>query len=91
MRPIEIQTAHLSPATDRVAAVERLQPAARVGEGQKEVEVKLTSLLNAIPPPLDAERVKQIRQAITTGIYSIEPAKITDAMIAAAVTLRKSQ
>ncbi len=91
MRPIEIQTAHLARATNRVAATERLQPAAKVGEGEKEVEVKLTNLLNANPPPLDAERVKQIRQAIANGSYSIEPAKIADAMIAAAVTLRKSQ
>ena len=68
-------------ATDRVAATERLLPAAKVGEGEKEVEVKLTNLLNANPPPIDAERVKQIRQAIENGTYSIEPAKIADAMI----------
>lgn len=42
-------------------------------------------------PPVDAERVKQIRQAIEEGRYPIVPAKVADAMIAAGLLLRSGK
>lgn len=39
-------------------------------------------------PPVDAERVAQIRKAIENGSYPVVPAKIADAMIAAGLLLR---
>ncbi len=42
-------------------------------------------------PPVDAERVKQIRQAIEDGHYPIVPAKVADAMIAAGMLLRSGK
>lgn len=37
----------------------------------------------ALKPPVDAERVAQIRRALEDGRYPIVPAKIADRMIAA--------
>jgi negative regulator of flagellin synthesis FlgM len=42
-------------------------------------------------PPVDAERVKQIRQAIEDGTYPIVPARVADAMIAAGLLLRSGK
>ncbi len=42
-------------------------------------------------PPVDAERVQQIRQAIEDGRYPIVPAKVADAMIAAGLLLRSGK
>lgn len=39
-------------------------------------------------PPVDADRVSEIRQAVEEGRYPIVPAKIADAMIAAGFMLR---
>ena len=43
------------------------------------------------PPPVDAERVQQIRKAIEDGTYPIVPAKVADAMIAAGLLLRSGK
>jgi negative regulator of flagellin synthesis FlgM len=42
-------------------------------------------------PPVDAERVQQIRKAIEQGTYPIVPAKVADAMIAAGLLLRSGK
>jgi negative regulator of flagellin synthesis FlgM len=42
-------------------------------------------------PPVDAERVQQIRKAIEEGTYPIVPAKVADAMIAAGLLLRSGK
>ena len=42
-------------------------------------------------PPIDAERVSQIRKAIEQGTYPLLPAKVADAMIAAGVLLRSGK
>lgn len=39
-------------------------------------------------PPVDAERVAQIRKAIEQGTYPLVPAKVADAMIAAGELLK---
>jgi negative regulator of flagellin synthesis FlgM len=39
-------------------------------------------------PPVDLERVTQIRKAVENGTYPIIPAKVADAMIAAGIMLR---
>lgn len=39
-------------------------------------------------PPVDSERVAEIRKAIEQGTYPIVPAKVADAMIAAGLLLR---
>lgn len=42
-------------------------------------------------PPVDAERVTEIRRAIERGTYPIVPARVADAMIAAGLLLRHGQ
>ena len=91
MRPVEIQPTRPVRTTDRVAATDRPQAAPKAGEGEKDVEVARTDLLSAKEPPVDAERVEQIRQAIADGTYPLVPARIADAMIAAGIMLRSSQ
>lgn len=70
------QTAARTPvATPRPAA-----PAAGIS-----VEVSAPAADTA--PPVDAERVQQIRSALKDGSYPLVPAKIADAIIAAQVSL----
>jgi len=45
------------------------------------------ALATGDPPPVDAERVQEIRNALRDGSYPLVPAKIADAMIAAQVSL----
>lgn len=42
-------------------------------------------------PPVDAERVAEIRKAIEQGTYPIVPARVADAMIAAGLLLRSGK
>lgn len=46
-----------------------------------------TAAAEAVAPPVDAERVQQIRAALRDGSYPLVPTKIVDAMIAAQVSL----
>lgn len=39
-------------------------------------------------PPINAERVAEIRKAVENGTYPVLPAKVADAMIAAGMILR---
>ena len=51
------------------------------------LEVSATASADVASPPVDAERVRQIRQALQDGSYPLVPTKIADAMIAAQVSL----
>lgn len=44
-----------------------------------------------IAPPVDSERVTQIRTALREGTYPLVPAKVADAMIAASYILLDGQ
>lgn len=51
--------------------------------------VPVSSMASAgVEPPVDHDRVAQIRRAIETGRYPVVPTKIADAMIAAGFLLR---
>jgi len=50
-----------------------------------------TENLDAGQPPIDIERISEIRKAVETGTYPIIPAKIADAMIAAGHILRSAK
>lgn len=54
---------------------------------QQGVSVELGSAVDSSQPPVDAERVAQIREALKDGSYPILPAKVADAMIAARMML----
>ncbi|HEU4968697.1 flagellar biosynthesis anti-sigma factor FlgM [Sphingomonas sp.] len=48
-----------------------------------ETSARETAKALAAKPPVDAERVQQIRRALEEGRYPLVPAKIADRMIAA--------
>jgi negative regulator of flagellin synthesis FlgM len=47
--------------------------------------------VDAAEPPLDAQRVDDIRRAIADGSYRIEPDKIADALLAGGASLRRQK
>lgn len=51
------------------------------------ISVEVSAAVNIAAPPVDAERVEQIRAALRDGTYPLVPTKIADAMIAAQVSL----
>lgn len=89
------QLAGISP-TRALSESDRGQTAARVPAAAArpaappgisiEVSAPAANAANAAPP-IDAERVKQIRAAVQDGSYPLLPAKIADAIIAAQVSL----
>ena len=50
--------------------------------------VERSTALDPGQPPIDAERVAQIRRAIERDEYPIVPAQVADAIIAAGILLR---
>jgi negative regulator of flagellin synthesis FlgM len=84
----------VSPAR-AVAAGERAQiearapvaaPASSAGAASG-VSLEVSAPVAAAAPPVDAERVQQIKAALADGSYPLVPTKIADAMIAAQVSL----
>jgi negative regulator of flagellin synthesis FlgM len=53
--------------------------------------VVLGDTLNAGPPPVDGDRVAQIRKAIEDGTYPILPMTIADTIIAGGLILRTAK
>jgi len=51
------------------------------------ISLEVGATAAAATPPVDAERVAQIRDALREGTYPLVPTKIADAMIAAQVSL----
>ena len=73
--------------TTPVAQAPTIRPV-ETGSGRID-DLAVTSVASAgAEPPVDHERVAQIRKAIEQGRYPIVPTKIADAMIAAGYLLR---
>lgn len=51
------------------------------------ISLEVSAAADAGAPPVDAERVNQIKAALRDGSYPLVPTKIVDAMIAAQVSL----
>ena len=71
------------------AAFDGVQPVAgqqRTAPAAPGVSVEIGETADAASPPVDAERVQQIRAALRDGSYPLVPTKIVDAMIAAQVS-----
>jgi negative regulator of flagellin synthesis FlgM len=51
------------------------------------ISLEVSAASDAATPPVDAERVSQIKAALRDGSYPLVPTKIVDAMIAAQVSL----
>lgn len=50
------------------------------------ISLEVSAAADSAAPPVDAERVAQIREALRDGSYPLVPTKIVDAMIAAQVS-----
>lgn len=51
------------------------------------IALEVSAAAESANPPVDAERVSQIKAALRDGSYPLVPTKIVDAMIAAQVSL----
>lgn len=89
MQPIDFQPLRLVAATDRVASNPGARPESAAAKPGAEVEVSLSSLLGTKAPPIDHERIVELRTAIENGTYRLAPGRIADAMIET-FQLRKS-
>ncbi|MDP5102916.1 MAG: flagellar biosynthesis anti-sigma factor FlgM [Erythrobacter sp.] len=74
------------PQVDTRAPAVAARPAAAAG-----ISVEVSAPAADTAPPVDAERVQQIRSALQNGTYPLVPAKIADAIIAAQVSLSLPQ
>lgn len=97
MLPIELGPARPIGAIDNKLA--RKPGGEDIGQAQSRPPLQRTpgqpvvksAALDPGPEPVDAERVKIIRDAVENGTYPIVPARIADAMIAAGFLLRSGQ
>ena len=71
----------------QIEARPRPATAAPAGAAPSGVSLEVSTAAEAASPPLDAERVSQIKAALRDGSYPLVPTKIVDAMIAAQVSL----
>lgn len=82
----------LNPLSRNERAAEDARPASELANRAEQssppgVSVEFGRSTEAIKPPVDSERVAQIREALRDGSYPILPIKIADAMIAAQISL----
>ena len=68
----------------RGASAARNSDAAATGKPGVALEVNAASTLST--PPVNKERIDQIRKALEDGSYPLVPAQIADAMIAARIS-----
>lgn len=95
MSSVELSKLSAVGASRAVAAGERAQieartrPAASAGAGAAAsgVSLEVSAPVETVVPPVDAERVQAIKNALRDGSYPLVPTKIADAMIAAQVSL----
>ena len=73
-------------AGERAKSETRTRPAAPTSTATG-VSLEVNTPVDAAAPPVDAERVKQIKAALADGSYPLIPTRIADAMIASQVSL----
>ena len=61
-------------------------PSPRAGTTAGGISLEVSAAADGTTPPVDAERVAQIREALRDGSYPLVPTQIVDAMIAAQVS-----
>lgn len=81
IRPVFTGATRLNPAGGAASAPQKPVPGSAGG-------LALSDALDPGAPPVDAERVAEIRKAIEQGTYPLVPHRIADAMIAAGFMLR---
>lgn len=87
VRPIGAVDARLARAADsRTGTSPRAEASA-----SPVVQSEALAALDPGQPPVDAERVAQVRKAVESGNYPLVPATVADAIIAAGVILRSGK
>ncbi len=81
VKPATVQGNRVDPR--ETAKVAPLQPVRASQPAVVETSARETARALAARPPVDAERVQQIKKALEDGRYPIVPARIADRMIAA--------
>jgi negative regulator of flagellin synthesis FlgM len=81
-----IAPARAALTSDRAQIETRAGAASRPAAAAGGVRVEIGGAVDAASPPVDAERVAEIRAALQDGSYPLVPTKIADAMIAAQVS-----
>ncbi len=80
-----VSAARAITAGERAQIEARPRPAAAADTSGISLEV--TAASEPASPPVDAERVQQIKSALRDGSYPLVPTRIADAMIAAQVSM----
>lgn len=95
MPSFELSKMHAVNAPRALAASERTElpqgagkrpGPARDAAAKSGIAVEIAASANAGKPPVDTERVVQIREALRDGTYPLVPTKIADAIIAARIS-----
>jgi negative regulator of flagellin synthesis FlgM len=79
--PRPVATGERAPIEARVAT-----PSPRTAPTGGGISLEVSAAADSAAPPVDAERVAQIREALRDGSYPLVPTQIVDAMIAAQVS-----
>lgn len=87
MRPVGAVDARLARAADS-----RTGPSPKADvTASPVVQSEALAALDPGQPPVNAERVAQVRKAVESGTYPLVPATVADAIIAAGVILRSGK
>lgn len=89
LRPIGAVDARLARAADSRTGT---SPRAEAPSSSSPVvQSEALAALDPGQPPVNAERVAQVRKAVESGTYPLVPATVADAIIAAGVILRSGK
>lgn len=78
-------------SVDNRIAREPREQASRRSQASAPAASVASAPISAGQPPVDADRVAEIRKAVEEGTYPIVPTKVADAMIAAGYLLRAAK
>ena len=85
-----VGAASLNPVTPAAPVAPAADSAATTPAPAGAAEVQTSVSVAAGKVPVDQDRVSQIRKAVENGTYPVIPMRVSDAMIAAGMLLRKS-
>lgn len=92
-RPVgAVQLSTVQPASQTAAATDSTSttPTTTTAQTSAAAQVQTSLTVSAGTVPVDENRVDQIRKAVQNGTYPVIPTRISDAMIAAGMMLRKA-
>jgi negative regulator of flagellin synthesis FlgM len=79
------------PATDRAQTLVKAELAIPAKAEAVAPTVEVDATLTAASPPVDYDRISEIRKAIEQGRYPVIPMRVADALIASGLLLRSGK